>query len=42
MSFINNLDATNILSRINFSEDVNLYNNIINSFLDSSFINFEN
>ena len=43
MSFINNnLDAPNILSRTNFSEDVNLYNDITNIFLDSSFINDEN
>lgn len=43
MSFINNnLDVLNILSRTNFSEDVNLYNDITNIFLDSSFINREN
>lgn len=43
MSFINNnLDAPNILSRANFSEDINLYNNITNTFLYSSFINREN
>ena len=43
MSFINNnLDSSNILPRTNFSEDVNLYNNIIRTFLDSSFINREN
>lgn len=43
MSFINNnLDAPNILSRANFSEEINLYKNIINIFLNSSFINSEN
>ena len=43
MSFINeNLDAPNIITRANFSEDVNLYKNITNTFLDSSFINREN
>ena len=43
MSFINEkLDVPNILSRTNFSEDVNLYNNITNIFLNSSFINDEN
>ena len=43
LSFIiNNLDVPNILSRTNFSKDVNLYNNITNTFLDSLFINNEN
>jgi len=43
MSFINdNLDAPDILSRTNFSEDINFYNNITNIFLNSSFINNEN
>jgi len=43
MSFINEkLDVPNILSRTNFSEDVNLYNNITNILLNSSFINNEN
>ena len=43
LSFINNnLDVPNILSRTNFSEDVNLFNNITNTFLDSLFINNEN
>jgi hypothetical protein len=43
LSFINNnLDVPNILSRTNFSEDVNLYENITNSFLESPFISNEN
>jgi len=43
MSFIDdNLDVPDILSKTNFSEDVNLYNNITNLFLNSSFINNEN
>jgi len=42
ISFINEkLDVPNILSRTNFSEDVNLYNNITNILLNSSFINNE-
>jgi len=36
------LNVPDILSRTNFSEDVNLYNNITNLFLNSSFINNEN
>ena len=39
---IDNLNVPDILSRTNFSEDVNLYDNITNSFLDSLFINNEN
>lgn len=31
-----------ILSLANFSEDINLYNNITNTFFDSSFSNSEN
>ena len=43
LSFIiNSLDVPDILSRTNISEDVNLYNNITNTFLDSLFINNEN
>ena len=35
MSFINNnLDAPNILSRANFSEDINLYNLLNGGFLN--------
>jgi len=43
MSFINDkLDVPYILSKTNFSENVNLYNNITNIFLNSSFIHNEN
>jgi len=35
-------DTLSILSRTNLTEDINLYNNITNAFLSSSFINREN
>ena len=43
LSFIiNSLDVPDILSRTNISEDVHLYDNITDTFLDSSYINKEN
>ena len=42
ISFMNNKDVPKILSTTNLSEDINLYYNVTNTFIDSSFISSEN